>query len=140
MTEPPSYRPEIRTQADLAEVWAHLMGPGGYARPSLWLLVILADHRPIPHLVEITGADEPPAENELAAFARFLRSLADDLGPGARFATLRTRPGSDTVTDLDRAWAASAYDACRRAGVRCEVPHLGTRGSIRPVPRDELVA
>lgn len=132
------YRPPIHTQADLEGAWRHLMGPGGFAGPSLWMMVILGDDHPLPHLVEMTDADEPPGPAERAALADFLRHFAAETGDGLRFAFLRSRPGGHTVTPLDRAWAEALYDVARTAGIGCEVVHLATRDRIRPVPPDEL--
>jgi len=112
MTETP-YRPLIRRQVDLERAWRRLMGPGDFSHHSLWLMVVLADDRPFPHLVEIDEAVEPPDPDEVAGFARFLRHLVIDMGEGSRVALLRSRPGPPGVTDEDRAWAQATYAACR---------------------------
>lgn len=134
MTDPS--RPPIRTQADLERTWRLLMGPGGYGASSLWMMLIL-DDRPVPHLVEITGADDPPDPEEKNGFVSLLRSVGSRTGPGLRVAFLRSRPGTPAVTARDRTWAA-VYAATRAAGVGCEVVHLATRGDVRPVPPDDL--
>lgn len=139
MTETP-YRPLIRRQVDLERAWRRLMGPGDFSGHSLWLMVVLADDRPFPHLVEIDEALDPPGPDEVAGFASFLRHLVTDMGPGSRVAFLRSRPGGPDVTDEDRAWAQATYDACRLAGVAFELTHLATRGDVRPIPPDELAA
>lgn len=134
-----TFAPTIRTQADLQEVWRHFMGPTGFGSASLWMMLVL-DDRPIPQLTEVTDADEPPDEHDVEGLVRLLQMLEAEVAPGARFAFLRSRPGGEVVTEEDRAWAAVLYDAARRAGVPCEVVHLATRGTVRPIPHDELGA
>ena len=138
MTSHP-FAPTIRTQADLQDVWRHLLGPSGFASASVWMMLVV-DDRPLPQLTEITESDEPPDEEGVEGLVRLLGMLESEVAPGARFAFLRSRPGVDAVTEADRAWAASLYDAARRAAVPCDVVHLATRGAVRPIPQDELGA
>ena len=129
----------IRTQAGLETAWRALMGPWGYGRHSLWLMVLL-DDVPIPQLTEVEVCTEPPDATGTEQFNRLLARLSADLGPGClRFAMLRTRPGSSHVEELDRAWARSLYDACALAGAACEVVHLGTQDQVRALPPDEVI-
>ena len=135
MTDP--YRPTVRTQADLEQVWRHLMEPLGFAGWSVWMMRIASDGRAVPHLLEVTEADEAPATlEETEAFAELLRDL-DTADPGGSFAFLRTRPGRGMDRE-DRAWAAFLYGAGRSAGVRLEVVHLATDVDLVPVPLDEV--
>lgn len=138
MTREP-FAPTIRTQSDLQEVWRHFMGPAGFGSPSLWLMLLL-DDRPLPQLTEVTDADAPPDEEVLEGLVRLLGMLQAEVAPGVRFAFLRSRPGGDAITEDDRAWASGLYDAAHRADVPCEVVHLATRGTVRPIPQDELGA
>lgn len=131
------FRPTIRTQTDLEDAWRHLMGPWEFGGPSVWMVVIV-DDQPLPVITEITQAEVPPDERGRQSFAVFLDRVSADVGEGSRFAFLRSRPGGSTVTDLDRAWAAAMYDACRTADVTCEVVHLATEGEVRPLPADEV--
>ena len=99
---------------------------------------MMIDHdRPLPQLSEITEAG-PPDPEMLIGLAQLLRMLEDQVVPGGRFAFLRSRPGPDLVTELDRQWASGLYAAARQAGVACEIVHLGTRGAIRPIPPDDV--
>ena len=134
----PIFDPTIRTQSDLEAAWHHLMGPWGFGGASVWMLVVLADDRLLPHLTEITSADEPPDDDAVERFAELLSRL--DLEPGDRLAFLRSRPGGSDVTDTDRAWAASLYAGTRQAGLPCETVHLATEDEVRPLPPDELAA
>jgi hypothetical protein len=133
MTTP--FRPVVRSQSDLEAVWKHLMGPWGFGGHSVWLLVIDSDDRPFPQITEITEALEPPDDETISSLATVLSGLAAD---GRRFAFLRSRPGHGGVTDDDRAWARSLYDAGRRAGVPVEVVHRACDDDLVAVPMDEV--
>lgn len=126
----------IRSQSDLEVAWRHLMGPWGFGGHSVWLMLI-SDDRPLPALTELTESEMPPDDLVLSGLVELLRRLEAEVVPGVRFAFLRSRPGVDAVTGPDRAWAATLYAACRRAGVACEVVHLATKGSVRPIPPDD---
>ena len=132
----PSFAPTIRTQSELRDAWQHLMGPWDYGGPSVWMMLI-HDDRPLPQLTEITETEAPDPEM-LTGLAELMRMLEDQVVPRGRFAFLRSRPGPDVVTAADRQWASGLYAAARRAGVACEVIHLATRGSIRPIPPDDV--
>jgi hypothetical protein len=135
MTDP--YRPTVRTQADLEQVWRHLMEPLGFGGWSVWMMRIASDGLAAPHLLEITEADDAPASAEEAdSFAELLRDL-DTADPGGSFAFLRSRPGRGIDGD-DRAWATFLYDTGRAAGVRLEVVHLATDVDLVPLPLDEV--
>ena len=129
------FEPLIDTQARLEDAWRELMGPWSFGGHSVWMMLVV-DDRPLPQLTEIAEAVSPPGPDELGGLARLLVMLDRDVAPGLRVAFLRSRPGKDTITDTDRAWATSLYAAARRAAVPCEVVHLATRGAIRPIPAD----
>ena len=129
------FDPVLATQAQLANAWRELMGPWSFGRHSIWMMLI-CDDRPLPHLTEIEEAEHPPDADMVDGLAQILVGLDHDVAPGCRVAFLRSRPGRENITDTDRAWARSLYAAARRAGVPCEVVHLATRGSVRPIPAD----
>lgn len=129
------YEPVLTTQAQLEDAWRELMGPWSFGGHSVWMMLI-CDDRPLPQLTEIEEAEDPPHAHQDDGLATLLRHLDRELAPGFRVAFLRSRPGKDVVTDADRAWASSLYASARRAGVPCEVVHLATRGSVRPIPAD----
>ncbi len=134
------FRPVIRCQADLEGAWRHLMGPLGFGGSSVWLLLIGADDRPLPHVTQIEDADEPPTAAQADGFASMLRDLLADLAPDGRWAFLRSRPGRAAITDDDRAWALALLGACRAADVPVEVMHLATDDDLRPLAADDLAA
>ncbi len=129
------YRPTVRTQADLEQVWRDLMHPLGFAGASIWMLRLEPDGRAVPRLLEIAEAELAPDEPE--AFAALLEDL-DSADPGGSYAFLRSRPGGSGVTDDDRAWAGFLHTAGRLGGVRLEVVHLATDTDVVPLPLDEI--
>lgn len=129
------FEPVLTTQAQMEVAWRELMGPWSFSGHSVWMMLVV-DDRPLPHLTEILEAEDPPDASHLDGLAEILMGLDREVAPGMRVAFLRSRPGKGIVTDTDRAWARSLYVSARRAGVPCEVVHLATRGSIRPIPAD----
>ncbi len=133
-----TYRPTIRTQADLERAWRHLMEPLGFSGCSVWMLLVDADDHPVPQVTQIEDCDAPPGADQLTDFADLARGLLDEIAPGGRWAFLRSRPGGSGVTDLDRSWARALLDACRDRDVPTEVMHLATDVDVVPLPYDEL--
>lgn len=133
-----TFAPVITTQADLEEAWRTLMGPDGFDLSTLWLMLIV-DDRPLPAISQIGDLDDPPDEWHIEGLQGLLAEFCSDLPPDTRVAFLTSRPGTPTVTDLDRAWVRALYAAAHRAGVRCETVHLATRGDVRPLGPEELV-
>ena len=136
MTTAP-FRPTIRTQADLAEVWRTLMGDGGFGGHSLWMMWIV-DDQPIPHITEMPESEQPITGSLLDNFVEVLGLLSEEHERPARVAFLLSRPGNATVVPADRAWAQTLYGAARAAAVACETVHLATSDHVRPLPLDEL--
>ena len=135
MTEEP-FRPRVRTQSDLEQMWRRLMSPLGFSSHTLWMVVI-EDDRPVPQVIEIVEADEAPVEEDAVAFARVLERLAQ---PELRFAFLRSRPGGGRPDPTDRAWARALAEAGRRAAAAVDVVHLAHDHDVLPIAVDDLLA
>lgn len=131
----PRFEPALETQADVEEAWSELMGPWSFGGHSVWMMLIEGD-RPLPQLTEVTETEDAPDAVLTERMAQILSLIDLEVAPGVRVAFLRSRPGVDKITDVDRAWATCLYAAARRASVPCEVVHLATRGSVRPIPAD----
>ncbi|GAA1478204.1 hypothetical protein GCM10009623_26500 [Nocardioides aestuarii] len=134
-----TFRPIIRTQQDLEDAWRELMGPLGFTRTSIWLMLIEADGTPIPQLSKIEAPVAVPIAAELDAFTDMVGGLVREFVPGGRVAFLRSRPGAPGLTVEDRAWAQALYAAGRAAGVPVEVVHRACDSDLVPVPMDESV-
>jgi hypothetical protein len=132
-----TYRPLLRTQADLEEAWRHLTGALALDGRSVWLMTIEPDQRPFPHLTEFSGLDETPEVAFLRHLAALLRPVFEELPPD-RIAFLVSRPGADGVGPADRAWARALHGLARDLSLRCEVVHLATDIGFIPLPLDEL--
>lgn len=135
-----TYRPVIRTQADLEATWRFLLQPLGFGSESLWFMLLEDDGTVLPSLTQIEQATEPPDDDEALALALHLHSLVDDLGVcGGRVAFVRSRPGSGGPTERDRAWARALAAGCRLVGLPCETVHLATDDDVVPLSWDDLV-
>ncbi len=130
------FRPLVRSQVDLERMWRAMMSPLGFSGHTLWLVVI-QDDRPVPRVMEIVEAGVPPEADDVDAFARVLEQL---VGPGTRFAFLRSRPGGGRPDALDRAWARALYDAGRQSGAVIDVVHLAHDHDVLPIAVDDLLA
>jgi len=144
-TDQGPYRPTVRTQAELEQVWRHLMGPLGFSGSSIWFLYIDSDDRVLPRIAQVEECDALPDEVGLTNFADLLRQLEDDLLADAgeqrgRWALLRSRPGRGGPDQADRAWASGLATAIREAGLVCEVMHLATDSDLMPLPMDTLAS
>lgn len=135
-----TFQPTIRSQSDLLDAWTTLMGPLGFSRHSIWMMLIGPDDRPVPHLTELEQAQQPPTDAEIPHVADTLRMLRAEIVPAGRFAFLRSRPGAGGITDTDRAWARALYEAGRIAGTPVEVVHRACDVDLVPIPMDEMVA
>lgn len=134
-----TYRPVLRTQADLEQAWLHLLGPRRFHQRSAWLMTIEADGRPFPHLTEFDGVPEGPDPVLLGWLGDLLRPVFDELPP-ARLAFLVSRPGYRQVELADRLWADALHGLARELALPCEVVHLATDDGLIPLPLDELGA
>ena len=130
------FRPLVRTQAELEQLWRRLMSPLGFSGHTLWMVVI-QDDRPVRQIMEIVDAADAPADDDIDAFARVLERLASS---GTRFAFLRTRPGGGRPDPLDRAWARALYGAGRQSGAALDVVHLAHDHDVLPIVLDDLLA
>ncbi len=134
-----TFRPTIRSQADLEDAWRTLMGPLGFSRETIWLMLITDDDQLFPHLTQIDDATQPPTGDELAGFAELIGELRSECAPGGRVAFLRSRPGPGGLTGRDRAWARALYDVGRLVDVPVEVVHRACNTDLVPVPIDEVL-
>jgi hypothetical protein len=134
MTEPP-FRPVIRTQADLEQMWRRLMSPLGFTSCALWL-VVLEDDRPVPRVTEFVRTPRAPGEDDAAAVAGAIENLAT---PKTSLAFLRTRPGRGRPDHDDLAWAQTLYAAGQLADAPLAVVHLAHDDDVVPMPMDDLL-
>lgn len=134
-----TFSPTIRTDADLESAWRTLMGPLGFSRHSLWVMLIAGDGTPVPQLTKLDDLVRPPSDENLASLARVLRRHRDDHAPDGRLAFLLSRPGRGGVTPRDRAWAAALYDVGRLAEVPVMLVHRACDADLVPVPMDDAL-
>lgn len=123
----------ICCQADLHRLWRVLMGELGFARRRLWVLLVCADGRPVPHLIRVDEIPELPG-GRLDGLLEMCQQLDDECG----VAVLLSRPGRDGVSAADRAWAGALLDAARATGVSCWPLHVANDVAVRVVAPDGL--
>jgi hypothetical protein len=135
MNENP-FRPVVRTQSDVEEMWRRLMTPLGFTSSTLWM-VLIEDERPLPKVVELNDMPDSPTTRDAEALAGLLENLAT---PQTCCAFLRSRPGAGRPDANDLAWAQTLYNAGRLADVRLAVIHLAHDHDVLPLPMDDLLA
>lgn len=134
---PPPPGTVVRTNAELAEVWRSLMGPGGFAMSSIWMVFLDDDSRLTPVIVPIEDVPAEPDDQFVGNLAYIIGDLLRD-GAASSVALLLSRPGSRAMTEADRSWARALREAL------AELPmwpvHLATRGHVQVFAPDDLVA
>lgn len=129
------YRPVIRSQADLEQMWRRLMTPLGFSTCSLWS-VFIEDDRPLPQITEFTDLPESPDDEIADRLGSVLENLAT---PQISLAFLRSRPGGGRPDPSDLAWARSLYAVGKLAGMRLETIHLAHDHDVVPLPMDDVL-
>ncbi len=132
--------PPVRTQADLHQVWRHLVGPLGFAVSSLWLMFLTADGRQSGVLPVVEDVPDHPEPADLDGLATLCTHVLDELGAGASVALLRSRPGRHPATAGDRAWAVLTAETFGRRGLLTWPVHLATDHQLSVLSADDLAA
>jgi hypothetical protein len=136
MTEQ-TFRPVLRTQADVEKFWTTICHPLGWRTRELWVVLVDEDGEPFPSVHQISDLPEQPDDGAVDHLLVGCRSLLEEFDPGGSVATLLCRPGDRSVTDSDRAWASALTRSARADGVVLEVLHVASDTGITPVPMDE---
>jgi hypothetical protein len=138
MTRTPPFSATIHNNADLAALWAQLMGSGRFGKRSIWLVFLDRADRTLPAVIPI---DDIPAEpNE--RMSRNLASLAYGViadGEAASVVLLLSRPGPSSMTAQDRRWAQALRSALGGQLGRWPI-HLATTDRIQTFAPDDLIA
>lgn len=128
--------PPILTDDDLFRLWRRLMGPGGFARRSLWLLFLEENGCPAKVIVPIDDIPLCPDRVLIDNLVDIVEHLCGESGVGS-VPMLLSRPGSSAMTDSDREWARTLTSAL---GPRRRWPiHLATRGHLQVFALDDLL-
>jgi hypothetical protein len=136
MTTPSALDRTIRTDAELTALWRALMGSGGFARRSLWLVMLDGTGRPLPLVVPVDDVPDVLDDTLRGGLAQCVRHLAD-LDDVHSVAALLSRPGPRLMTEGDRACARALH---RHTSLTARWPlHLGTAGRVTVFAPDDLV-
>lgn len=120
---------QVRTPADLHEMWRVIMGAGGTARRSLWVALLNDDGWPRPVVIPI---DDMPLDLDDELAAGLHRNL-DGLRQFGEPVLLLARPGPLHMTDRDRRWARMLAPMTRWP------VHLYTTAGVSVFAPDDLV-
>lgn len=136
MTDQTTFRPVLRTQADVERFWTTICHPLGWRTPELWVVLVDAEGQPFPSLQQLTELTDAPDEVAVDQLMTGCRRLLEEFDPGGSVVTLLCRPGSSLTTAFDRAWAGALRDAAHREAVQLEVVHVASDVAITPLPLD----
>ncbi len=125
----------VTDEASLYELWQVLMGPGGFARRSIWMVFFEPDGRTIPAIQAIDEIPVLPVPQFVENLEGIVEQLMDDDGVGSA-AFMLSRPGSVSMSSGDRIWARALQNLCRIGGWPL---HLATCDTIRVFAPDDLV-
>lgn len=112
----------------LARFWGALLGPGPFARRTLWLAVLGVDGRPVPVTVPIDDIPQVPGRQHVDTIAPVLATLA---GYGSVVALI-ARPGAAAVHEDDRRWAEVLTPQAPRWPV-CLATIVRGRCTVQPI-------
>ena len=136
----PADLPPVRTQDDLRRVWRMLMGPLGFGRRSLWLLVLDADDRPTPFILQIEDLPARPDPAQVDDVVRLCQEVLCGPASGASVVFLLTRPGRGGLTPEEALWAGALHRAVRRAGLPMWPLHRANDDELCAFAPDDLAA
>jgi len=128
----------LRNAADLYALWQQLMGRGGFAERTLWLLYLDAEHRPLKVIVPVDDIPVEPDPDMFCNLDLWLDHTREEYG-AATVPMLLSRPGPHAMTDADRRWAALIRRRLARHLGGWPV-HLATCNRIQVFAPDDLIA
>jgi hypothetical protein len=136
MTKPPLADVPVRTGADLAGRWQHLLGVPVFTARSLWL-TWLDDGLMLPVVIPVDDVPAVPDRPMLADVATVCGSIAESHASGtAHLAVALCRPGRGQITADDQAWERGLREAFRETDGTAQLTwslHLAAGGSILPL-------
>lgn len=135
--QPPRPYTTITGVPELTAAWRALMGDGGFAKSTLWIMMLDDRDRLHPLLLPIEPLPAVPAERFVRNLARVLGDLVDC--EGGSVALLLSRPGPAEMSAEDRAWAAALRRHLEGPLARWPL-HLATRDRVQAFAPDDLVA
>jgi hypothetical protein len=137
MTLKPPEQTFVHTPAELTQLWADLMGPGGFSVSSLWMIFIYRDGQMAPVVSPIEDLPAEPDELMLRNFRGVIQELTEDGDVSVAF--LLSRPGPDRVLAEDRRWAQGLVTTLGPTLSPWPI-HLATAGRVRVIAPDDLIA
>lgn len=130
----------IRSQQDLHDRWAILMGELGFSRRSLWFTFVDDEGRMIPRISEVADLPRRVDRETTSELVTMCRRLLEESSGVASVAFLFSRPGCTGMDADDRAWARALTAAARLQRVPIETVHLATDEVLVAFAPDDLAA
>lgn len=133
----PRDAPLVTDAEVLRRRWRSLMGPEGFGRRSLWLILLDADGVQLPVVMPI---DDVPARPDVAmmdGLGAVVKQVLEADSHVHSVAALLSRPGGDLATAADWAWAREVGRAFARAEVPTWPVHLATAGRVQRLTLDQ---
>jgi len=127
----------VRTDGDLLGHWRALMGHGGFARRSLWMVWFDGHGASLPLVVPIDDVPELPDDQLIDNVMRVLAEIIDE-SEATSAAVLLSRPGAGREGANDLVWARTLLAAARRQGVPLRPVHLATADQVQAFAPDDL--
>ena len=115
-----------------------MMGSGGFARTSLWLVFIDDQDRVQPVIVPIDDLPREPDLELIRSLRQVITELLADGGP-ASVAMLLSRSGPSEMLERDRRWARALRAELGDRLASWPI-HLATRDRLQVFAPDDVVA
>jgi hypothetical protein len=125
----------ITDGVELHAFWSRLMGEGGFARRSIWMVFLDPRGRTHPDISPIDDLPATPDARFVAKLEMIVDSLIDDVHVGS-VPLLLSRHGPVEMTESDRQWARALEPVRRRSGWPL---HLATYECVRVFAPDDYL-
>jgi len=125
----------VRTEQDLVQFWAALVGGDGFDRRTLWLVILDDDGRPAPTVVPVDDVPAAPSAADVDAFGQLLRHLEGFGLP----VLLLSRPGPPSVQVHDRQWGRALAGFAPRWPIHLATQDASGRRVVTPLPPERAV-
>lgn len=105
---------------------------------TLWSVMLDSERRPLPALLPVDDVSADPDPRAVRHVGRLWDELLEEL-PGAGLVLVLERPGSELVTDADRAWASGLRAAAGTRGLSVLAFFIASDDGVRPLAPDDAM-
>ncbi len=137
-------RPDALTVRDLDELqqwWRFVVGPWGFERRQLFVVLVAVDGTVMPSLMNVVDLPRRPDDESLDGLAEVLTGLAERVGAlDGSVAALWARPGVRGPSSDDVVWLSALHRVLSALPMRAWPVYYANDDGPRPAVPDELVA